>query len=368
MTTMSVPFNDLARFADGEQAEIGAAIDEVIGRGWFVGGPEVEGFEQEFGAHGGLPWVVAVANGTDALELSLRAVGVGRGDDVIVATNAGGYGSVAARLVGATPVFVDVDPTTLLVTAQQVAAATTATTKAVICTHLYGSVVDLTPIRAALPAAVAVIEDCAQAHGATIDGRPVGTIGDLAAFSFYPTKNLGALGDAGAVATTDETLATRVRRLAQYGWDERFHAVTPAGRNSRMDEVQAAILRRRLRRLDDATARRAAILRRYADSLGGILEFPERRAGSVAHLAVGACDGRDHLRRALADAGIGTGVHYPTPDHRQPGLTGDSSTTSLPVAERACGRVVSLPLFPGLAEREIDTVCAAVERWGRDAR
>lgn len=368
MSDREIPFHDLRRATRTIADDVARSVARVLDRGWLLAGPEVEGFEQEFADHGGHSHVVAVANGTDALELCLRALAAGPGDEVLVAANAGGYGTIATRLVGATPVFCDVEPATLLLDVDQAVRALTPRTTAVIVTHLYGSVVDVDGLRSVLPAGVTVIEDCAQAHGATLGGHPVGTRGDLSAFSFYPTKNLGALGDAGAVATADRALADAVRQLAQYGWGPRFDAVRAGGRNSRMDEIQAAVLRHRLAQLDERNARRAAVLGRYEDALGDRLSFPVRRAGSVAHLAVGSCERRDDLRAHLDRQAIGTGVHYPVPDHHQAGLVDAGQIPPvLPVAERAAARVVSLPLYPELADDEVDTVCAAVARWGTDA-
>lgn len=359
-----VPFNDLGRTPPDELAATQEAVARVIDSGWYLLGPETEAFEREFGNFVGVAACVGVANGTDALELALRAAGVGHHDEVIVVANAGGYGTVACQLVGATAVPVDIDPGTLLINPDLVGQACTKRTRAVICTHLYGSVVDVPAVRASCRAAdadVVIIEDCAQAHGAELDGRCVGSLGDLATFSFYPTKNLGAFGDAGAVVTDSPALAERVRRLHQYGWSERFHAEIPFGRNSRIDEVQAAVLRVRLQLLPERNQRRRDIVELYTERLGDALEFPQRSASHVGHLCVAQHPERDRLRGLLAADSIGTAVHYPVPDHQQLAFRKCVEARSpLLFTEQAASRVMSLPCFPELTDDEVEVVCRGV--------
>src|SRR5262245_37820541 len=222
MVTETVPFNDLGRQSPQMLAALEEAALRVIRSGWYLLGPETDAFEAEFAAYCGASTCVAVANGTDALELALRSVGCRAGDEVVVVGNAGMYGTTAALAIGAVPVFAEIDPATLLIDPKSAAALVTDRTGAIIATHLYGNVVDVDALRAGLATAVPIIEDCAQAHGASIGGRSVGSFGDVAAFSFYPTKNLGALGDAGAVVSSDDQVVARARSLRQYGWESRY--------------------------------------------------------------------------------------------------------------------------------------------------
>jgi len=259
---MRVPFNDTRREVDGE---ILAALAEVAERGIYIEGEECSQFVTDFAAYCGVGHCIGVGNGTDALEIALRAVGCGPGDEVVTVANAGMYAASACVLTGATPVFSDVDAERLLMDPASLESALSPKTRAVVVTHLYGAMAPMRELsRIAAEAGVALVEDCAQGHGAVLDGRRAGSWGTVAAFSFYPTKNLGGLGDGGAVVTSDEALASRVDSLAHYGWTERYRAVVPRGRNSRLDEIQAAVLRRKLPKLDARNARRRHILDRYA--------------------------------------------------------------------------------------------------------
>ena len=243
---MHVPMNDPRRTSASISGAISVAIERVVSSGWYLSGNETTGFEAAFAEHVGVPDCVAVANGTDALELALRALGVEPGDRVLTVSNAGGYTLTALAAIGAVPCFVDVDPVTLTLDISAAVDAATSRTTAVVATHLFGYAVDVSELRRCLDAAghrhVVILEDAAQAHGASVDGRRVGSLGDAASFSFYPTKNLGALGDAGAVTTRHADVAHRVRSLHQYGWTQRYVSTIPGGRNSRIDEMQAAIL------------------------------------------------------------------------------------------------------------------------------
>lgn len=359
-----VPFNDLRRFAASVADEVGAAVRRVVGSGWYLLGPETEAFEAEFAAACGVPHCVAVGNGTDALELALRSVGCAAGDEVVVAANAGMYATTACLAIGAVPVFADVEPGSLLLAPGAAAALVTERTRAVVATHLYGGVVDVDGLRASLPGTVAVVEDCAQAHGASLRGRPVGSLGDAAAFSFYPTKNLGAMGDAGAVVTADPVAERRARALRQYGWGRRYEATVPGGRNSRMDEIQAAVLRVLLPSLAARNARRRAIRDHYVTELRDRVRFVDAsRAGApgVVHLCVARSTGRDRLVADLHARGVECAVHYPVPDHAQPVLAGARFRAgALAQTERACREVFSLPCFPELTDDEVAAVVAAV--------
>lgn len=346
-----------------EGLDLRAPLLRVLARQWFVLGEEVRGFEAEFAAWCGVPRALGVANGTEALELALRAVGVRPGDEVLCAANAGFYGSTAARALGAVPGYADVDATTLtLDPAGLREALARRRPAAVIVTHLYGQLADMAAIVPMCRAAgVPLVEDCAQAHGAQRDGRRAGAFGDVACFSFYPTKNLGALGDGGAVVTPRDDIAAAVRALRQYGWEAKYHVVHDGGRNSRLDELQAAVLRDKLPHLDRQNAERRAIARRYNAAFEGLpLRLPAVGDDHAMHLYVVRLEARDALRAHLQAAGVASEVHYPVPDHRQAVLHTAGEAPVLPVTEAACASVLSLPCYPGLRPEEVDQVIAAV--------
>jgi dTDP-4-amino-4,6-dideoxygalactose transaminase len=339
---------------------------EVLNGGWFVLGEQNRSFEAEFASFCGRRHCVGVANGTDALELALRALGCGARDRVATVANAGCYSTTAALALGAIPVFVDVDesltmaPGDLARTLEQ-----TPGIRAVIVTHLFGQLADVAAIRqVAEDMEVALIEDCAQAHGAVLGGMRAGAFGDLAAFSFYPTKNLGAIGDGGAILCDRDDLADRLRRLRQYGWSERNVVEISGGRNSRLDELQAAILRVKLPHLDRWNTERrriAGILREAAKQTD--LRFPVVSMGAdyVAHLCVARHADRDQVRRRLAIAGVSTAIHYPLLDYEQPGLRPlELGTWRLPNSEAAGQEIFTMPCFPGMTSSEIDQVCEAI--------
>jgi dTDP-3-amino-2,3,6-trideoxy-4-keto-D-glucose/dTDP-3-amino-3,4,6-trideoxy-alpha-D-glucose/dTDP-2,6-dideoxy-D-kanosamine transaminase len=359
-----VPFNDLSRTSASVRAEIDASIARVLASGWYVLGPENEAFQSELETYLGVSDVVLLGNGTDALELALVALGVGPGDVVLAVANAGAYGTIATRLLGAHTIYSDVDPETLLATAPLVRAAIEAAPKppsAIIVTHLYGAMAPIEEIvEVAREFGVPVVEDCAQSIGARTGGAQSGSFGDIATTSFYPTKNLGALGDGGAVFTNRPELAESVRSLRQYGWDSKYHIARDHGRNSRMDELQAAILRAKLPHLDDLNERRRAIHSRYERAASMLNHGSE---AFTAHLAVLEVDDRQAFRDELSAAGIGTDVHYPIPDYRQDFVTDRPDPADLPVTARAADRVVSVPMFPELSETEVDRVCDALRGW-----
>ena len=361
---LAIPFNDLKRETVELRPQLDAAVARVLDRGWFLMGQELKDFEQAFARYLGVAHCLGVANGTDALELALRCLDVGINDKVIVAPNAGMYGTIAVSRVGAEPVFADVDDQSLCLSAASVEAAAKRGAKAVIVTHLYGQMADAKAIVAvARKHGLKVIEDCAQSHGARRDGAISGTVGDIACFSFYPTKNLGALGDAGGVATGDAKLAEKAATLRQYGWKGKYRVEAPHGRNSRMDELQAAFLLAKLPHLDRRNERRRAIWRQYRDALDGKL----RLVGSdgpefIAHLCALRAPDREGLRQRLTDAGVATDIHYPIPDHRQPVWGGRFDGVSLPVAERACAEVLSLPCFPEMTDQEVTQVADTLRK------
>ena len=367
MISPTVPFNDLSRTPLEVTAEISAAVTRVIASGWYVMGPEHDAFETELAQYLGVDHAVALGNGTDALELSLSALGVSEGDTVMTVANAGGYTSVAARLLGAEPVYADISPETLQLTVETATAALDAlpaAPRALVITHLYGAMAPAAElVELAHSRGIAVVEDVAQALGARANGRAAGTFADIATTSFYPTKNLGALGDAGAVMTSDPELAAAVRSLRQYGWTSKYRIGRARGRNSRMDEMQAAILRVKLPRLDAANERRRRVHARYEEASSDRLRIVNRASESfIGHLAVGVAVDRDAAREALDAAGIRSDVHYPIPDHRQdwPG----PSPVELPVTEAATASILSLPMFPELTDGEIDRVVAALRTIG----
>jgi len=339
------------------------AMERVVARGWFVLGPEVEQFEAELAAAMGVAYAVAVGNGTDALALILRALGIGPGDEVITTPLSAAYTSLAIVMAGATPVFADIDPVRFTIDPGRLAAAIGPRTRALLPVHLYGQPAEMAAIeRIAAQHGLAIVEDCCQAHGATAGGRPVGTIGAAGALSFYPTKNLGALGDGGAVITRDAALAGRIRTLRNGGQTDRYHHAA-LGVNSRLDELQAAVLRARLPQLPGWTARRREIAARYRAALaGGPVVLPaECDPGHVYHLFVVQAHDRSKLQATLASDGIETLVHYPVPIPRQQAFAAWASA-ECPVADRVCGAIVSLPLNPRMTNDDVAAVVAAVRK------
>jgi dTDP-3-amino-3,4,6-trideoxy-alpha-D-glucose transaminase len=344
-----------------DAAAVRVAIERVVASGWFVLGPEVEAFEAEFADASGAAHAIGVGNGTDAIALILRALGIGAGDEVITTPLSAAYTALAVMTTGARPVFVDVDRERLTLDPAAVAAAVTPRTRAVLPVHLYGQPADMVALEAvASRHRLALIEDCCQAHLATENGRPVGTIGVAGAFSFYPTKNLGALGDGGAVVTNDATLAERVRRLRNGGQTRRYQHDLP-GINSRLDELQAAILRARLPFLKDWTAcrRRSAAAYRRALATASVDLLPERESGHVYHLFVVRTGTRAALQEHLAARGIETLVHYPIPIPHQ-GAVQAQSPQECPIATAACREVLSLPLHTALTPSDLAEVASAV--------
>ena len=362
MIATRIPFVSLTPADDA--AAVRGAIDRVVGSGRFVLGPEVEAFEAEWAAASGAPHAVGVGNGTDAIALTLRALGVGHGDEVITTPLSAAYTALAVMMIGARPVFVDIDPIRLTIDPGKIAPAITSRTRAILPVHLYGQPANMNAIEKIASAhGLPIVEDCCQAHLATTDGRPVGTVGVAGAFSFYPTKNLGAIGDGGAVITRDATLADRLRRLRNGGQTDRYRHET-FGVNSRLDELQAAILRARLPLLSSRTSKRRALASAYRAALAdaAIDVPPECDPGHVYHLFV--VRSRDRAWRAalearLAARGIETLVHSPVPIPQQPALAG-THPADCPVAARVCDEVLSLPIYPALVETDVARVAAAV--------
>jgi dTDP-4-amino-4,6-dideoxygalactose transaminase len=363
-----VAFLDVGAATREIQPELDEALTRVMASGWYVLGPEVEAFEAEWAAFVGTRGCVGVGNGLDALTLALRAMGVGPGDEVIVP----GYTFVATWLAvtatGARPVPVDVDPATVNMDPYSLDAAITPRTKVVVPVHLYGRLARIDDIIAiARRHGLRVLEDAAQAHGAQIGGRRAGSLADAAAWSFYPAKNLGAIGDAGAVTSDDAELLDRVRLLRNYGSPRRYeHEIE--GVNSRMDEIQAAVLRTKLPHLDEWNSRRLRVAQTYLRELTGLgldLPAPAPAGEHVWHVFATRTDRRDAVRRVLAAAGIETLIHYPTPPHLQPAYAGvGRGQGSLPVTEAIAARSLSLPMGPHLTAEDVARVVAAVAAVG----
>lgn len=362
---LSIPFNDLRASYLALQPEIDAAVAEALDSGWYILGRQVAAFEAEFAAYTHTAGCVGVNSGTDALVLALRACGIGPGDEVITVAHTAVATVAAIRLAGAVPVLVDVDPDTYTLDPQALEAAITPAARAVIPVHIYGQAADLPALQAITRRhGLLLIEDCAQAHGATLHGQPLGSFGDLAAFSFYPTKNLGALGDGGAVVGQNAALLDRVRLLHEYGWTPAARYVSQLeGTNSRLDELQAAILRVKLRHLDAHNAARRALAAAYCELLPSAVIRPYERPGAthVYHLYVVRVPQRDRVRAILDAAGIGAAIHYPVPVHQQPAYgPGVVQCGPLPVTEQIAGEILSLPMYPTLTRPHIHRIADAL--------
>jgi dTDP-4-amino-4,6-dideoxygalactose transaminase len=358
-----VPFNDVTVRSPAERREISRAFEAVLVEGQYFFGEQSNRLELEFAEFVGSEYVIPVGNGTDALEISLRAVGVSKGDVVICVANAGGYSSVAINLVGGVPVYVDVNHDDLQMNPEALESAIArcgSKPKALVITHLYGAVGQVEKIVEICRAHnIAVVEDCAQAIGVRKDGKHAGTFGDVGTFSFYPTKNLGGVGDSGAVVTSSSTLAKKVRALAQYGWTKKYTSSVPFGRNSRMDEIQAAVLRIRLRKIDRENTSRLKIFRRYL-GVSNRLDFVHRDHPDFnSHLAVLRVNFRPEVKNRLLALGVETAVHYPLLDSQQDVFGGKSMGTA--VAMNNSPRIISIPCHPGLSAGQVDLVCEGLD-------
>ena len=372
MSPSRVPLAMPGRLPAEVLSKANAAVAGVIARGWFLLGEETVRFEEEFARYCGVSYSVALANGTDALELALRACGVDVGSEVITVANAGGYTTTACLQIGAIPVYVDVSPASLTIDLDAAVAAVTPRTKAIVATHLYGWAVDVSNLRSRLLtegfSGVRVVEDAAQAHGAIRRGVRTGAMGDAAAFSFYPTKNLGAFGDAGAVTTDDATIAAKVKQLRQYGWKSKYEPTIPGGRNSRMDEIQASVLRVLLPYLDTWNGVRREIVKRYvgvstSESLRMIHAVDAEHY--VGHLAVATSSDRGIAREILDLTEVSSSIHYPSLDTEHGRMVGVPMVShDLTCSKSAVDQIITLPCFPTMTEDEIERVCHAIERIG----
>ncbi|GAA2617430.1 DegT/DnrJ/EryC1/StrS family aminotransferase [Actinomadura fulvescens] len=348
-----------------EREDILDAVETVFSSGRLVLGASVRGFEEEFAAYHGVRHCAGVDNGTNAIKLGLQALGVGPGDEVVTVSNTAAPTVVAIDAVGATPVFVDVDPRTFLMDVGQVAAAITPRTRCLLPVHLYGQCVDMEPLRSlAAEHGLVILEDCAQAHGARHHGALAGTMGQAAAFSFYPTKVLGAYGDGGATITSDDEVDRNLRRLRYYGMEERYYVVQTPGHNSRLDELHAEILRRKLRRLDGYIAARREVARRYAEGLADVgLVLPQLAPGNdhVYYVYVVRHPRRDDIIAALKGYDIELNISYPWPVHTMTGFAHlGYERGSLPVTERLATEIFSLPMYASLSPDLQDKVISAL--------
>lgn len=377
---MKVPQTDPKAGYLAHQAEIDGALGRALASGWYILGQETAAFEKEFAAFVGVAHGLGVASGTDALVVALRACGVRPGDGVITVAHTAVATVAAVELAGAVPILADIDPLRFTLSPaslentirqhQAQPAGRTVPLKAVVGVHLYGQPADLPALEAITRQhGLTLIEDCAQSHGASLGGRATGTWGRAAAFSFYPTKNLGALGDGGAVVTSDPEVARQARLLREYGWQERYVSHIP-GLNSRLDEVQAAVLRVKLRHLEAENQRRQALARRYDEAVtaaGLTAPAVAAQATHVFHQYVVRTPARDRLRAFLGERGVGTLIHYPVPIHLQPAYRDrlELAPGGLPETEAAAREVLSLPMFPQLTDEQVERVCEALREWSR---
>ncbi|MBI4640704.1 MAG: DegT/DnrJ/EryC1/StrS family aminotransferase [Candidatus Tectomicrobia bacterium] len=363
----NVPFGDLKRHYERIKAEVDAAIADVLNRGWFILGEKVKEFEEAFSRYCGAEYGIGVGSGTEALHLALIACGIGPGDEVITVSNTCIPTISAISFAGATPRFVDIDPLTYTMDPSQIESQITERTKAILPVHLYGQCADMDPILdVARRYRLSVIEDCAQAHGAEYKGKKAGTLGDAGCFSFYPTKNLGAFGDAGMVVTDRPEIAEKVGLIRNYGERQRYyHSIK--GYNSRLDEIQAAILLAKLPYLNGWNQRRRDIAQAYQEELRdtGILypvEAPERT--HIYHLYVIRVDDRDRFQKQLREDGIGTMIHYPVPVHFQEAyLFLNVPQGALPLTEKIAQEIVSVPIYPELDDEEVEHVLKGIKKY-----
>jgi dTDP-4-amino-4,6-dideoxygalactose transaminase len=362
-----IPVVDLKRQYQAIKSDVDEAVRRVVESGYYMGGPEVAAFEEEWARYCGAEHCIAVGSGTGALYLTLKALGAGPGDEVVTVAFTLSATLDAISETGAKPVLVDIDPKTYTMDAAALGASITTKTVALLPVHIYGHPTDMDAVLAiAGEAGLPVISDACEAHGALYRGRQVSSLGTASCFSFYPTKNLNAMGDAGAIVTSDAELAERARILRHHGWDSRFHSAV-VSMNSRMDEIQAAVLRAKLPHLDGWNQRRAAIAARYDEALKhtGIRPAAKARwAQPSYYLYVITTPHRDALREGLRSKGIDTDIHWPETPHLQPAYEHlGYKRGSLPVTERLCNEVLTLPMFPEMTDTEVDRICAALREY-----
>ena len=364
---MNIPFIDLNAGYLAQKEDIDSTVTNVLSSGWYILGEQVSQFEMEFSTFCNCSHAVGVASGTDAILIALKAFNIGPGDEVITVSHTAVATVAAIEHSGAKPVMIDIDPHKYTMNPALLSSAITPNTRAIIPVHLYGQPADMKPIiNIAKSNNLIVIEDCAQAHGAKYENQRVGSLGDAGVFSFYPTKNLGAFGDGGAVTCPDQRIADRLRLLRQYGWQSRYIS-EEVGFNSRLDEIQAAILRVRLQDLDKNNHKRRQIANIYETSLVNCpIKLPLSKGGDehVFHLYVIQTSERDLLRSYLDNKGISSAVHYPVPVHRQPAyLKYGYVKDTLPITEKAAQEVLSLPMYPQLTARQQQFVINAIQEY-----
>jgi dTDP-4-amino-4,6-dideoxygalactose transaminase len=367
-----VPFNNLSQGWIANSAEVEEAVIRVIRSGKFIQGPEHDNFELELSSYLGVQFVLGVANGTEALQLALLALGCDESSTIIVAPNAGGYGSICARQIGAKVIYCDVDPNTALITAELLEPILSEQIKAVVVTHLYGNIVEIERIvELCHDRGIFVVEDCAQALGGTFNGKRIGSFGDVAAISFYPTKNLGGAGDGGAVATSNKSIADKIRALRQYGWSEKYRIDLDKGINSRLDEVQAAILRIGLRNLDQINDVRRRIISEYKKCLhdSEIVLISSDSSNSAPHLAVLRLPiyiNRELFRNMLRSKGIESAIHFPIVDMDQSGFSIFGSQSRAINAISLSGQIISIPCYAEMTPRQVSIVSEAISTENED--
>lgn len=364
---MNIPFVSFKPMERELDADLRAAFERVYQRSWYIEGEEDAAFEKDFADYCGVEHCIGCGNGLDALMLALKALGVGAGDEVLVPSNTYIATALAVTYTGATPVFVEPDIRTYNIDPMRLEAALTERTKAVMPVHLYGQSCDMGPIMAfAKKHGLYVVEDCAQAHGATYNGKKIGTFGDAAGFSFYPGKNLGALGDAGATVTNNKTLADKIRALGNYGSDYKYHHVYQ-GNNSRLDELQAAFLSAKLPHLERMNAERRRIADRYLAEVHNeqiVLPYVLPGTEPVWHIFAIRCQKRDELTAYLAEKGISTNKHYPIPIHLQGAYASlHIPQGALPIAEEISATQLSLPMYYGMTDNEVSYVIDALNAF-----
>ena len=361
-----IPINDLKRAANEDLSKIDSAVKRVLKSGWFILGPELEAFEEEFARYLGGGFAIGVGNGTDALEISLTALGIKPGDLVATTANCGGYSTTAIMKIGAVPIYIDVELETGLmsVTSLESVMISYRNLKCVIVTHLYGNAANIELIHETTEKYnVNLVEDCAQAIGAEVSGIKVGNFGEISTFSFFPTKNLGALGDAGGLFTKRRDLAEKIKKLRQYGWSRKYYSEIEHGQNSRMDEIQAAILRFRLEQLDQLNSKRRKILAGFKDSIKtsnvNALWFLDSR--SVGHLAVLSVENREEVQKILLEDQIMSEVHYPLLDSQQPAWL--AKNCDLTNSEMLVQKIITIPCFPQLTESEVHRIQNSISKF-----
>ena len=363
--TNLIQLNNLQAQYESLASQIDKSVLRVLKSGWYIHGVELKEFESEFASYVGRRHCVGVANGTDAIELALRSVGVRAGDEVLTVSNAGMYTTAACRQIGAHPVYVDIDKETMVMSAESANDAMSRRVKAVVVTHLYGFVADVEQIRDAIgDPTVPIVEDCAQAHGARLGNKQAGSFGEASTFSFYPTKNLGAYGDGGAVLTDDDIISQRLRKLRQYGWNTKYNVDLPFGRNSRLDEIQAAILRINLPILNDWNKKRRRIYNVYREAAADTNLMFTHTADDrfVAHLCVVRCRDRDQMREFFYKESICTEIHYPVLDFQQPVMKSQPHRiVSSKNSEQVVREIFTIPCYPSMTEQEVDRVAQTIQ-------